>query len=85
MNRNVLKSFEIAPGVLGNPSYVQFGQTCWDGGFTGPTIVHWLHGRPQMVDFQREGVRLTLQTVKPKQRKERKSNIPQAPAPWNRI
>lgn len=85
MNRNVLKSLECAPGVFSCPTYAQLSQTLWDGGFTGPATVHWLHGRPQMVEFTSERVTLLLETVKPKQRKERKSNIRPAPAPWNRI
>ncbi len=85
MNRNVLKSFEIAPGVLGEPTYVQYSQTCWNGGYTGPVLVHWLHGRPQMVEFKAEGVILKLEIVKPKLRKERKSAIRPAKAPWNSI
>lgn len=85
MNQNVLKSFEIAPGVYSEPPYSQWAETCWHGGYTGPTLIHWLHGRPQIVKFVAENVTLKLETVKPKQRKERKSDIPNAPAPWNRI
>ncbi len=85
MNRNVIKSLECAPGVLSQPTFVQWSQSLWDGGYSGPTVVHWLHGRPQAILFQAEGVLLKLEIVKPKLRRERKSDIRPAPAPWNRI
>lgn len=85
MNQNVLKSLQCAPGILSEPTFTQFCQSLWDGGYTGETGIHWLHGRPQVVHLKPENVMLKLETVKPKPRKERKSDIPNAPAPWNRI
>lgn len=85
MNKNVLKSFETAPGVPGTPTFVQWGQALWDQGYSGPTVVHWLHGRPQMVEFKTEGVLLKLETVKPKRYREPKSLVRPAKAPWNSI
>lgn len=86
MNRNVLKSFEIAPGVIGTPTFTQMAQSLWDQGYSGPTTIQWLHGRPQAVMFEIEGVTLRLETQAPKrQRREPKSLIRQAPAPWNSI
>jgi hypothetical protein len=85
MNKNVLKSFEVSPGVHGTPTMIQFIQSLWDQNYSGPTVVHWLHGRPQAVFFQTEGVMLKLEIVKPKRHHEPKSLVRQAKAPWNSI
>lgn len=60
MNENVIKALEVAPGQIGEPTYLQFCQTLWDGGYTGLTIVHWLHGRPQMIELPHESVQVVI-------------------------
>lgn len=63
MNRTILRQFTLAPGQFTTPTFSQFLNTLWAGSYTGPTLVHWLHGRPQMVEFPTEGARITLDTA----------------------
>lgn len=45
-----------------SPTFIQLVQTLYDAQFTGPYVVHTLHGCPQMVEFTREKVNIVLDT-----------------------
>lgn len=48
------------------PTFIELVQKLYLERYTGPYVVHALHGNPQMVEFPREQVQIALDTRRTK-------------------